>query len=154
MSTLPPQSSVIIYSSNHVHELRHCMLKCLMAKDVTGQGQSNIQVKILSDLFETLKERLWWWLCWCCGWGWWGATAYSKGCHDNTKESRNWKYLQLQKKNEENSQKLKIETMIMNQELSFNNIKKHLLTSMFSSSVLKVNLLLISLKKNWLNKHE
>ena len=50
-------------------------------------------------------------------------------------------------KNEENSQKLKIETMIMNQELSFNNIKKHLLTSMFSSSVLKVNLLLISLKK-------
>ena len=42
----------------------------------------------------------------------------------------------------------------MNQELSFNNIKKHLLTSMFSSSVLKVNLLLISLKKNWLNKHE
>lgn len=130
------------------------LLKCLIAKDVTGQGQSNIQVKILSDLFETLKERLWWWLCWCCGWGWWGATAYSKGCHDNTKESRNWKYLQLQKKNEENSQKLKIETMIMNQELSFNNIKKHLLTSMFSSSVLKVNLLLISLKKNWLNKHE
>lgn len=123
------------------------LLKCLIAKDVTGQGQSNIQVKILSDLFETLKERLWWWLCWCCGWGWWGATAYSKGCHDNTKESRNWKYLQLQKKNEENSQKLKIETMIMNQELSFNNIKKHLLTSMFSSSVLKVNLLLISLTK-------
>lgn len=122
------------------------MLKCLMAKDVTGQGQSNIQVKILSDLFETLKERLWWWLCWCCGWGWWGATAYSKGCHDNTKESRKWKHLQLQKKNEENSQKLKIETMIMNQELSFNN-KKHLLISMFSSSVLKVNLLLISLKK-------
>lgn len=122
------------------------MLKCLMAKDVTGQGQSNIQVKILSDLFETLKERLWWWLCWCCGWGWWGATAYSKGCHDNTKESRKWKHLQLQKKNEENSQKLKIETMIMNQELSFNNIK-NLLISMFSSSVLKVNLLLISLKK-------
>ena len=127
------------------------MLKCLMAKNVTGQGQSNIQVKIISDLFETLKERLWWWLCWCCGWGWWGATAYSKGCHDNTKESRNWKHLQLQKKNEENSQKLKIETMIMNQELSFNN-KKHLLTSMFSSNVLKVNLLLISLKEiDWTN---
>ena len=34
------------------------LLKCLIAKDVTGQGQSNIQVKILSDLFETLKERL------------------------------------------------------------------------------------------------
>lgn len=53
---------------------------------------------------------------------------------------------------EENSQKLKIETVIMNQELSFNNIKKHLLTSMFSSNVLKVNLLLISLKEiNWTN---
>lgn len=53
---------------------------------------------------------------------------------------------------EENSQKLKIETVIMNQELSFNNIKKHLLTSMFSSNVLKVNLLLISLIEiNWTN---
>lgn len=53
-------------------------------------------------------------------------------------------------KNEENSQKLKIETMIMNQELSFNNIKTLVNIHVF----FQCSQSQLTAKKNWLNKHE